>query len=509
MKFNLIYDNTHVWITSTGIHNMSHSSQIFLSDDKNIIMKKILNYLNYDVHKRELYILALLNRVVNWVPKLYSNDDKTGTVLMDFCGDLISNENMPIDFLEQISCILRDLKLLNIQHNDIKLSEILIKNGKIFICDYGWASINNSLGCGQNLYNGPKIGDTYSDDKLIERLIDDKNIDIVFNTDYFLNKTETVVETHLLIDWTMAFDQTIITEKINNKNLQYISTIHRSKIAKKTELLSKFYGCHVDDFRGETDFNIYIIYDTSPVYDQRLTSKGLRKVNIKLFDLKQDLRQITKTHSIHATDNIQETKHNLKTLGLFTDHYKQKQFDNLYDVFTALNKYPQLEWVITHGFEEFKQGDDIDFLTNDYYLFMSILDSTETPKVDAQNGLSNGGYSVRNTIIVNGVNIPIDIRHIGDNFYDNEFQKSILKNRVKYNNEIFFVPCPDEYLHSLIYHSIIHKPEIPNINREILAKLSPEMNIDKTSLKTKLDAYMIEHGYRYVNPEPTVGYFLC
>lgn len=509
MNFTLVYNNIHESRLSDGTVELWISSQIFLSENRTVVLKKIIGYLKYDVHKRELYILKLLNKCVNWVPILYPNDDKSETIItMEFCGANLSNENMPVDFLDQLSRILQDLRLLNIQHNDIKPAELLVKNGKLFLCDYGWASINNCLGCGQNFYNGHKSGNIYNDNELVTRLINDQTIYIVFNTDYFSKQLETPVEAHLLIDWSNIFEPSAIIEKINSKNLQHISTIYHTKISNKNEILSAFYGCHVDDFRGATDFNIYIIHDASPIYAQRLTSKGLRRVNIKLFDLKQELRQITKTHNIHATDNIQETKSNLKVLGLFKDHYNQKQFDTIHDVFAALNAYPQLKWVITHGFEEFKQGDDIDFLTNDYYLFMSILGATEAPKVDAQNGISNGGYSVRNIILVNGVQIPIDIRHVGDNFYDIEFQRSILKNREKYKNSNFFVPSPDEYLHSLIYHSIIHKPEIPHTNKEILTALSPDLVIDKLLLKAKLDMYMTKHDYRYVKPEPTVGYFM-
>ena len=87
------------------------------------------------------------------------------------------------------------------------------------------------------------------------------------------------------------------------------------KLNNKQQIMSKFYNTEVNDFRGETDFNIYLIKDTNPIYDYRKTSKGVRKVNIHMFDLKQSLRKITSGHKIHATDNIQETKDNLKTLN--------------------------------------------------------------------------------------------------------------------------------------------------------------------------------------------------
>ena len=59
----------------------------------------------------------------------------------------------------------------------------------------------------------------------------------------------------------------------------------------KSVVLSKFYNMEVDDFRGETSFHIYQIDDLNPIYDYRLTSKGQRIVNTKLFDLKKKLRE--------------------------------------------------------------------------------------------------------------------------------------------------------------------------------------------------------------------------
>ena len=62
----------------------------------------------------------------------------------------------------------------------------------------------------------------------------------------------------------------------------------------------------------EKQFNLYIIKDLNPVYDYRKTSKGNRLVNIHMFDTKQSLRKVAGGYNIHATDNIQETKDNLK-----------------------------------------------------------------------------------------------------------------------------------------------------------------------------------------------------
>ena len=129
-----------------------------------------------------------------------------------------------------------------------------------------------------------------------------------------------ISELHILIDWTCHFAS--IEEKITGF-LQLVTKIQMKKLKRKKEIISKFYNTFVDDFRGNTDFNVYIIKDTNPIYDYRKTSKGNRKVNVNIFDLKTSLRKITGGYKIHATDNIQETKDNLMVLGLYDKYYKQ------------------------------------------------------------------------------------------------------------------------------------------------------------------------------------------
>lgn len=57
---------------------------------------------------------------------------------------------------------------VNVQHNDIDPGELLIdKNNKIYLCDFGWGSIDNDIGCGigiRGCHNKQKPGG-YRDDK--------------------------------------------------------------------------------------------------------------------------------------------------------------------------------------------------------------------------------------------------------------------------------------------------------------------------------------------------------
>jgi len=314
-----------------------------------------------------------------------------------------------------------------------------------------------------------------------------------------------VSELHLLIDWTCYFSD--LENKITD-SLQLVTKIQLKKMEQKKKIISQFYNVQVDDFRGNTDFNVYIIKDINPIYDYRKTSKGNRKVNVHLFDLKKSLRKIVGGCKIHATDNIQETKYNLKVLGLYDKYYNKKIFNSLHDVFHELNQHPKLKWVITHNFDNFIDGDDIDFLTDDYFYFMRILDTIEKPKGGKFNSVSDGGTSVRNYIKIGTKDIPIDIRYIGDNFYDKKLQQDMLNTAIKHPND-FYIPNKEIHLYSLIYHAIIHKPRISSTYAKVFKQYGlTDSEINKKNLKNKLDIFMKINDYAYCKPENSVGYFL-
>lgn len=319
----------------------------------------------------------------------------------------------------------------------------------------------------------------------------------------------TVSELHLLIDWTCHF------HSLQNEITYPLQLVVKLKMKKlgdknKSKIISKFYNTPVNDFRGNTDFNIYIIKDTDPIYDYRNTSKGRRKVNVHLFDLKKSLRVITGGCKIHATDNIQETKDNLKTLGLYDKYYRSKQFDSLLDVFRELNKYPQLKWIVMRNFEQMPDNItidehlDIDLLVNDYYLVKSILDGDSA----TNNRYEDGKNRILNYVTINNKNVLFDFRSTGDGYYDRKIQQDMLMKRIEHPNG-FYIPNKEMHLYSLIYHAIIHKSNISPTYLKVFRQYGlNDYDMNKKNLKVKLDTWLQNNGYSYCKPEPSVGYFI-
>lgn len=158
-------DSNITWI------NKGQTSITFKID--NIFVKKIIRYGEYDVYKREKFISTILNDY-KWYPSLLYFDDKDEILVFQNVGNSINVNNIPNDLKIQFNNILADLKKLNIQHNDIKVGEILIDdNNNIYLCDFGWASINNNMNCGIGLWdciNINKPGGYLSDDNALKMI---------------------------------------------------------------------------------------------------------------------------------------------------------------------------------------------------------------------------------------------------------------------------------------------------------------------------------------------------
>jgi hypothetical protein len=323
----------------------------------------------------------------------------------------------------------------------------------------------------------------------------------------------TISELHVIIDWTCYFSD--LESKIISP-LELVKKIHLHKLPNSREVMSRFYNVSVDDFRGKTDFNVYIVRDNNPFYDFRKTSKGDRRVNINMFDLKQSLRKITGGYKIHGTDNIQETKDNLKVLGLFNENYIEKKFNTLKDVFDELNRYPELKWIVMRNFEGMPDNItidehlDIDLLVSDYYLVKTILDgiSADCCGANKNNRYEDGKNRILNNVTINNKKVLFDFRYVGDNYYDKKFQEKMLNTRIRHSNG-FYIPNKENHLYSLIYHSIIHKAKISPTYIKVFKEYGlKESEINRNSLRNKLNHYMSSNGYSYVKPEPSVGYFI-
>ncbi len=466
------------------------TSNITVNSDSSITkhikktIKPNISLFDHTCVERELYILNLLSKF-DWSPKVISNTSTS--ITMTNVGERINKDNIPFDAIDQITNILKDLKSINVEHNDIKNEEILVKDGKLHLCDFGWASINKDFSCGQ-----PNISNKIKPHGIFPDL---NAIDICKNILKLRNH-----ELHLIIDWSMAMDGESIRKLITNADL--VMAFGMNVKCDVLNAASIFYQQQVNDERFKTPFNIYYTLDYDPIYDYRQTTKGNRLVNTKVFDLKKKLRSLVVGKQIHATDNIQETKDNLKVLnsfGVLKDmKYPKKNFKDIKSIFTSLNS-SGINYVVMRNFEELSNNAtidehlDIDILTDDYYAIKNIVDGDS---VETHNRYEDGKYRILNWVNVGNKKIMMDIRYVGDNYYCKQFESDMLTTKKFDSSRGIWIPNQEYHKYGLIYHALIHKYSISNTYKNAFSSMGYSLN----QLPKVLTSWMTVKDYNFVKP---------
>ena len=173
---NKSYDELHEMFKGNIIPlsantNAAHTSQYFCSHK--FFIKNVIHFSKNNVYDREKYMASILKEF-SWYPELLYSNDINKILIFKNVGVPVTRENKPNDLETQFNQILNDMKSKNIQHNDIKIGEILMDDKKkIYLCDFGWSSINNNLNCGIDMWgcnNKNKPGGWHNDDTTLTRL---------------------------------------------------------------------------------------------------------------------------------------------------------------------------------------------------------------------------------------------------------------------------------------------------------------------------------------------------
>ena len=332
-------------------------------------------------------------------------------------------------------------------------------------------------------------------------------------------------EIHLFIIWENAykFKDNFIKE-INNKT--HLNVIGKHEIIWNAfeENLTRFYRKRpvMSDKAnrvGRGPFTLVVVEDNSPQYEERSTSKGKEIVNVNIFDLKEQYRKISGPPNdlIHATNNIIESNHDLTLLlGVNCSDYKKTKinktlnidiighngWDNISQMFYVLNN--TIDYVVLRNWQPLPNDflleghGDIDLLVDNLKDAVYILKA---------NPVFPEKHRVHFKVKINNQQIPFDLRFVGDDYYDINFEKDILKNKQTLRG----FNIPNEYYHfySLLYHAFIHKHNIKDDYKITLSKMTEDYNPqDFTQINAAgiLREFLNKHNYKVTKPEPSVRY---
>lgn len=338
-------------------------------------------------------------------------------------------------------------------------------------------------------------------------------------------------EHHLFIIWEHARDQEkeILLDIAGSFDITHKFDIGWSKKF-FSDNLSRFYGTNLpagsekETHIGTGRFLLVIVEDKSPIYKQHNTSRGAEVVNSRTFLSKTKYRDLTGGgHKIHGTNNEQEFQHDLrlllgmnlselhkrygvsnsKTVFIDQDVIGADGWESLWSVLYTLNE--TIDYVVMRNYEPLPDRyyagthGDIDLLVDDYDNAKLILNA---------KAVFPEAHRVHNKIIVAGEEVLIDIRYVGDNYYDKDWQKDMLNTKILHNN--FNVMNSTNHYYSLLYHAIIHKSVVAQDYIDTLQSIKnhksktnhKQFNI-KQAIKD-LSIYLADNNYTLTLPEPSV-----
>lgn len=171
-----------------------------------------------------------------------------------------------------------------------------------------------------------------------------------------------------------------------------------------------------------------------------------------------------------------------------------------------LNANNSQPYIILRNFEEIGNGiilleghEDIDFLCADSKLFIEAL------------GIKQRYWykdKIHGIVKISGKWVKVDIREVGDRYYDENFEKNMLENRVL-NENGYYIPCDEDYFYSLIYHSILQKKAFAKDYEIKLNKMKDALIHFKDDNRKyfyendfleELEIWLKEHEYQVVYP---------
>lgn len=166
-----------------------------------------------------------------------------------------------------------------------------------------------------------------------------------------------------------------------------------------------------------------------------------------------------------------------------------KDIKNLFEIMNRTN------YLVLRNYDDIICGwetktDDIDVLCENRDEFVAAVGAV----LCRTSGICHNYY-----VPIGEKKIRMDIRSIGDGYYDAVWERDMLAHRVWHDG--FFVMAQEDYINSIAYHALIQKKSFSDKYFNII---KGEYGVkSKSAMKCgiKMTRFMKEHGYHFVLPQ--------
>ena len=280
---------------------------------------------------------------------------------------------------------------------------------------------------------------------------------------------------------------------------------------------NRFYGPLLPDAAekasrsGTGAFVVVLVRFPRARYDWRMTQRGLEYVNLDMFELKWTYREwVGGNNRVHGTLSEEECRRDVALLtGHTVDEWAQGKvtqkdavvlpgqqgWKNLAEFFTLFNE--------THPYVVLRNAEELPAAFDPVHGDIDLLVRNAKDCARCLNARKKKGGAAAYAVRIGGHDVHVDIREVGDDYYDERWECGILERRVL-NDRGFYEPAAEDAFHSLAYHCLYQKQWLAPDYYGKLARLASAAGVTGQTPEAwalALDGYLRQHGYTCPQPK--------
>lgn len=177
-----------------------------------------------------------------------------------------------------------------------------------------------------------------------------------------------------------------------------------------------------------------------------------------------------------------------------------KNWESLQHFFLELNK--NVEYLVLRNFEDLLDKGvntthpDIDILCRDSKELIHYAGSISRT--------NNPNDLIHQKVLIDSKVVSLDVRHVGDGYYDEMWETDMLGKR-RFINDLCFVMDENNYFYSLLYHALIQKNRVSPDYKLRLEMMGEKLSIENPVSIQTLEHFMREKNYYFTYPENPAG----